>query len=667
MIILNKSSGDLKIINAIKSLGIDMIDKAGSGHPGIVLGAAPIIYTLFSKHLNFNSSDASWANRDRFILSAGHGSALLYATLYMAGYDIKHEDLKNFRQINSILPGHPERNITPGVELTTGPLGQGIATSVGMSFAERYLRELLNQELSKQELINHYTYVLCGDGDLMEGVAYEAISFAGTQKLGKLIVLYDSNNISLDGPTKKTFTENIRQRFQSMGWHTELVKNGNDINAINKAIIKAKNISDAPSLIEVKTVLGYGSVNAGKSNVHGTPLDKEDYSKLRVSLGIKDEPFIVGKDEIIKFREQISKRVKPIYEKWQKNIQNFRSSRSEIVNNILDVFLNNKANINFTPENFQVENNYADDMRTTNNNIMNAIGDSSLFFLGGSADIAKSCQTNQKKTMDNEASTPTGKNIWFGVREHAMGAIMNGIATYGIKVYGSTYLAFSDYHKAAIRMSALMNLPVTYIYTHESIRGGNCPDGVTHLPVEQLAGLRAIPNLTVLRPADINEIIGSWNVILNNSNPSVLLIGKNNQTKLTNSNYKEVVNGAYIIKKELNKLDGIIIATGCEVDTAIKISEELASKYDLRIVSMPSTEIFNSMGKEYQDSIISPNTKIITLEASNDPIWYKYASNKQFVVKLDDFGYSGNADDVLRKMEFDLESLKQKIEMLLNK
>ena len=666
---MKKNINDEKVIQSIRALGLDMIDNASSGHPGIVLGAAPIIYTLFAKHLNIKPEDDKWANRDRFVLSAGHGSALLYATLYMAGYNVSIDDLKRFRSVQGITPGHPEKGITPGVEVTTGPLGQGIAMAVGMALAERYLRSILKREKQKQKVIDHYTYVLCGDGDLMEGINYEATSFAATQHLDKLIVLYDSNDVSLDGPTSKAFTESVRARFEAMGWHTELVRDGNDINLIDKAIKKAKETREKPSLIEVKTIIGYGSKLAGTSATHGNPLDKEDYLKVKATFGINSAPFEVSKDAIIYFRDELRKRVTPYYEYWLREYDSLYSSANEYTTAILKLFKDNQVDIEFNPDNFSLADNYVDDMRASNARVMNIIGDSSLFFLGGSADIASSAQTNQKKSEDLSSINPTGKNICFGVREGAMAAILNGMATYGLRVYGSSFLVFSDYMKPALRMSALMNLPVVYIFTHESVRGGNTFDGATHLPIEQIGSLRAIPNLTLYRPADINEIIGCWDVILSSSGPSALLIGKNKQEKLTVTNSREVAKGAYIVRREVNKLDATLIATGCELAIALKISEDLYNSdksFDIRVVSMPSIELFNASGINYQNSIIPTNGKVITLEGSNDAIWYKYASDEDFVLKLDDFAYSGNTEDVLKKMDFDFNSLKEKIETILN-
>ena len=662
MVILDmENSDELKIIRNIKSLALDMINKAGSGHPGIVLGAAPIIYTLFAKHLNIIPLDDEWANRDRFVLSAGHGSALLYSTLYMAGYDIPTSSLKKFREVGSILPGHPEIGITPGVEVTTGPLGQGIAMAVGMAMAERYLGGLLEKELPNQKIINHYTYVLCGDGDLMEGVSYEATSFAGVQKLGKLIILYDSNDICLDGPTKKTFKEDIKGRFKALGWHTQLIDN--DINSIDNAIKNAKKITDAPSLIEIKTIIGEDSVNAGKNQVHGTPLDQEDYLNIKKSFGLST-PFKVDEKARDNFRNAIESRTKDIFIKWQNDIKNIKSN--EKVKRIIDMFKNKDNDITFNIKNLKLPKDYVDEMRNSNQLIMNMIGLNSLFFLGGSADLASSCKNYQKESGEMNFWDTTEKNIPFGVREHAMAGILNGMSTYGLYVYGSTFLVFSDYQKAAIRLSALMKLPVTYIYTHDSIVGGNGPDGATHLSIEQLSSLRSIPDFSVFRPADINEIAGSWKCILNGSYPAALIIGKNKQSILNGSSPAEVAKGGYIISKETNKLDAIIIATGSEVDTAIKISESLKEdNIDVRVVSMPSVESFELQSSKYKSSIIPPKSKIITLEASNDPVWYKYASNNKNVISVSDFAYSGNNDDILHQMGFDFKSLKSKIEKLI--
>ena len=457
---------DNKTISNIKSLGIDMIDQAGSGHPGIVLGAAPLIYTVYARHMNINTVDPTWICRDRFVLSAGHGSAMLYATLYLAGFNISLDDLKNFRRVGYKTPGHPEFGHTPGVDMTTGPLGQGIASAVGMAIGEKILENKFKLSDGKP-LINYNVYALVGDGDLMEGVSYEACSLAGTLNLDNLIVLYDSNNISLDGDTSNTFTENVIERFNAMGWHTEKVLNGTNVEDIDKAINRSKK-SGKPSLIEVKTIIGNGSVNAGKNIVHGKCLSKEDIRSVKRGLDIKDEPFYVDVNNMNKFRNQIVERSARKYELWARNYREFMNNSNEDVIEVFNSFFNPKK-IDIINTDFNLDKGIKEATRVTNGKIMTTISKNIHNFIGGSADLSSSTNTYLKDMQDIKDNHYFGKNIWFGVREHSMGSILNGLALSGFKPFGSTFLTFSDYMKPAIRLSALMNLPVNYIFTHDSI------------------------------------------------------------------------------------------------------------------------------------------------------------------------------------------------------
>jgi transketolase len=660
---------DLVIAN-IKGLALDMINEAGSGHPGIALSAAPILYALYADHLNISTTDDKWLNRDRFIMSAGHGSALLYATLHMAGYDISIDELKRFRRLDSKTPGHPELNVTPGVDMSTGPLGQGFAASVGIALGERYLRTLAKSYLKDESLINYYTYVLCSDGDLMEGVSYEAASFAGTQKLGKLIVLYDSNNVSLDGETKITFTEDVLKRFAAMGWHTELVKDGTNFNSISKAISKAKRITDQPSLIEVKTVLGNGSINAGKNIVHGKPLEKSDITLVKNKLGIKDIPFSINEEARSYFKNKINKRVSPLYSTWASYFNQVQklNSTSELISNLLNYLFKGQINIDFNALGLTVSPNHKEELRLSNYRIMNAFVKKTPFILGGSADLSSSTKTiiiDEKEDFKiNSYESPLSKNIFFGVREHAMGAILNGLALAGLRPFGSTFLVFADYLKPALRMSALMNLPVTYIFTHDSISIGE--DGPSHEPVEELTMLRSIPNFRVYRPGDIIELIGCWEQILTDKKPCALVISKNELELVNGTNREYTKYGAYMVKKETNRLDGILIATGSELRIASLLAKDLANKgLDLRVVSMPSLEAFNKVDLNYQKLLLPENIKTIAIEAGSSYSWYQYVKDPKYLLNINTFGYSGHKDEVLEKLEFDYESLKIKIEKLL--
>ena len=648
---------DEKIINNIKTLAIDMINKAGSGHPGIALGAAPIIYTLYAYHLNASTSDPNWVNRDRFVLSAGHASALLYATLYMAGYNISIEDLKNFRHSNFKTPGHPELDITPGVDVTTGPLGQGIATAVGLALGEKMLKE--RTKVNNESLIDHKVYVLASDGDLMEGVSYEALSLAGSINLNNLVILYDSNNVTLDGRTESVFDENIKDRFKSIGFNYELVKNGENINAINKAISKTQN-QKRPTIIEIKTIIGKGSYLEGTSKVHGKPLTEDDIKQLKYNLEIPNIEFYVDELARSEFRRKFQERSNIKYQKWA-NIYKEISQNNEYLNSIAYIF-NRNIKCNFLNYDFKIDK-VKEATRTTNNKVMNEISKFIPFLIGGSADLAST--TNAYiQDLDITKDNFLGKNIHYGVREHAMGAISNGLALSNFRVFASTFLSFSDYLKPAIRMSCLMNLPVIYIFTHDSILIG--PDGPTHQPIEQLAMLRSIPNIRVYRPCDLNELIGSWNNILNDNNhPSTLILSRTDVNQIPTSSKIGTTLGAYIIRKE-TKLDGIIIATGTEVETAYTLAEliERESNYSLRVVSMPSMEVFESTPLEYKNEILPKHKHIFTLEASSYFGWDKYATHN---LGYNRFGISGSKDEVLKEMKFDFETLKTKIIEELNK
>ncbi len=649
---------DKKVINCIKSLSIDMINSAGSGHPGICLGAAPILYTLFLKHLKFNKEEGDWINRDRFIMSAGHGSALLYSTLFYAGYPIELEELKKFRQIDSRISGHPELDINIGIECTTGPLGQGFATAVGCAIAEEYLRNNINKEI-----IDHFTYVLVSDGDLMEGISYEAASLAGSLKLSKLIVLYDSNNISLDRSTAGVFDENVLKRFEACGWHTELVNNGEDINLIDKAIFKAKNIIDKPSIIEIKTIIGNGSELQGTSEVHGKPLSEEDVDNLKIKLEVSKVPFHISKDAVLYFRESIDKRVTSLYNDWVEKYNSFKE-KDGVLKKLLVSLETGEFKIDLKKVKINFEENYKEELRVTNGKLINLIGELSSIFMCGSADLATSTKVKINKGKDFKINGEYGKNINFGVRESLMGAVANGLALNNIRPIIGTFLVFSDYMKPAIRLSALMNLPVTYVFTHDSIGIGE--DGPTHQPIEQLGMLRSIPNMTVFRPADIREVVGSWDYAINQKVPVSIVASKEKVPQIQNSSIESVSKGAYIIKEEISRLQGIIMASGVETHTAIKVSEELAKKgIYVRVISVPSIELFLKQNDEYKESLLPLGYKIIVIEASNDSKWNEFVYKKKYLLNLSEFGKSGKGIDVLKKFELDTDSLVVRIEKLL--
>lgn len=646
-------------LSSLRVLSVDMISYAKSGHPGICLGAAPIIFSLFTNHLRFNPADPKWPNRDRFVLSAGHGSALLYAMLFMAGYDISIDDLVDFRKIGSKTPGHPEYGVTPGVEVSTGPLGQGFANAVGMAMAQRYIKSLIDEEIPKQKLIDYYVYCLCSDGDLMEGVAMEAASLAGHHALANLIVLYDSNDITLDGKLKSSFSENILQKYIDMGWEVDFVGEGNDTREIDKAIERAK-VNRKPTLIEIKTTIGRGSKHEGENVVHGKPLSKEDMLNVRQKYNINTNTMEITENAVNYVRKTIKNRMGDTYKIWQKYFETLKKNyANDPFIDVLNFIETGNDNLKFSSSNFKIQNNYSEELRESNSKIMNIISDRTKFFLGGSADLSTSCHTALYKDVEFNRRYPTGRNISFGVREHAMAAILNGMALSGLRVFGSTFLVFADYLKPALRLTAMMNLPITYIFTHDSVTVGQ--DGPTHEPIEQLAMLRTTPNLIVFRPADINEVIGCWDYIVNNKKPVAIVLSKEEAHILAGTSGEQTQKGAYIVKRETNRLDAVLISTGIDFTTTYLISEELRAKgIDTRLVSMPSVELFLAQPPAYQEEVIPSNAKVFTIEASSTLPWYRFAS-KNCAIGIDTFGYSGLKEDVLEKVKFDYETILNKI------
>lgn len=623
---------DNLIINNLKSLSIDMINNSKSGHPGIALGAAKIIYTLYKNHMNINYKDASWLSRDRFILSAGHGSSLLYSMLYYAGF-LELEDLKGFRKINSKTPGHPEI-FTNGVDISTGLLGEGLGSAVGMALAEAYLRS------TNDRYVNYYTYVMCGDGDLEEGLSYEAMSIAGNLKLNKLIVLYDSNDISLDGKINVTFNENIELRMKSMNWN--YIRINNDVNDIDLAIKKAKE-SDKPTLIEVKTIIGEGSLYEGTNKVHGSPLSLEDITKLKEKLNIPLIDFYTDNNLRIELKEYIYNRSLSKYNETKKY--------EEDILNKMKINIDLKSLINSYYEKID------EPLRDTSNKILNVISNNTYSFIGGSADLFSSTKTYIYNGGDFSSTNYTGKNIYYGVREHAMACLSNGIAAIGLRPYTGTFLVFSDFMKPSIRLACLMKLPVLYIFTHDSITVGE--DGATHEPIEQLSMLRNIPNLVVYRPADANELLNSYNEILKRYEPSCLVVSKNISKLLPVCG--DIKNGAYIVKKETGRLNAILIATGTEVNLALDIANSLEGQgISLRVVSMPSLELFLNSDILYQKEILPDGYKKIVLEYSNCQDFYRF-TNSKYIININTFGCSGKSNDVLKKYNLDYESVKNYI------
>ena len=642
-----------KAVNTLRMLSVDQIENANSGHPGLPLGAAPMAYALFKNHLVRDSKDLNWKNRDRFVLSAGHGSALLYSLFYLFDYGLSLDDLKNFRQLDSKTPGHPEYGHTRGVEATTGPLGQGIAMAVGMAIAEEKLAALYNKDDLK--LVDHYTYALVGDGCLMEGISNEASSLAGTLKLDKLIVLYDSNKISIEGSTDLAFSENVCDRYKALGWDTFVVHDGNDLDEINAKIEEAKK-SDKPALIEVKTKIGYGSPREDSAKAHGEPLGKEDRKSTREFFGLPDEDFYVDEDVKAHFQKIVEENTARVNEK-KKIEEEYAKKYPKEYEDYLAAFNLEKKEL--------LEDSYYDsfdkDMatRAISGEVLNKIAKDSIHIFGGSADLGPSNKTMLKGEEYFSADNRLGRNITFGVRENAMGAITNGILLHGgLRTYASTFLVFSDYLKPTIRLAALMNLPNVYIFTHDSIGVGE--DGPTHQPIEHLAMLRSIPGIVVIRPADGRETAASLNLAFNSKNtPFVLALSRQNLPQLENSS-RDIYRGAYIIKKEEGELEKIVIATGSEVSLALEAAEGLKG---VRVVSMPSMEMFDAQSSDYKEEILPSNiTKRISLEALSSFGWHKYIGIKGMAISIDTFGASGKGAEVFERFGFTKENIRRKIQ-----
>lgn len=643
-----------KIIGEIKSLGLDMIEEAGSGHPGIVLGAAPILYTLYLNHLRFDASNPNFYNRDRFIMSAGHGSSLLYSILYFAGYDLSLDDLKAFRRLNSKTPGHPEYRKTPGVEMTTGPLGQGFATAVGYAIAEKHTEALINK---KEKVIDYNIYCLCGDGDLMEGVSYEAASLAGSLKLDNLIVLYDSNKITMDGKIDNVFDEDITKRFESMNW--TVLTTSDEPQDIDDAIIKAKE-EDKPTIIQVATTIGKDSSLADSNKSHSGCFDKEEISKIKTTLGVRDIPFTISNEAVEEFRSYIKERNKDLVT----NFDEIKEMLDEEEKSILNKLINPDKSIKLTTLDYTKPDDNEELLRISAKKVLNSYSLISPLIIGGNADTSSSTKIYLNELTPFTKDNYIGRNINFGVREHAMASIANGLALAGYRPFVSTFLSFSDYLKPALRLTALMDLPVTYIFTHDSISIGQ--DGPTHQPVEQLVSLRAIPNMEVFRPADSNEVIGSFKTIYENNSPSSLIIGRGSIKILESTSISATSKGGYIVHNEERKLDGVIIATGEEVTLALEVMQLLKEKgYDLRVVSMPSIERYNNLTKEEKEELLPLGVKKFVIEKGSSYSWYSFVYKDSYLFTLDKFGASGKTEEVNSFYGFTKEEISLKIEALL--
>ncbi|AIM17779.1 transketolase [Bacillus sp. X1(2014)] len=657
-------------VTTIRTLSIDMIEKANSGHPGMPMGAAPMAYTLWTRFMNHNPKNPKWFNRDRFVLSAGHGSALLYSMLHLSGYNLSMDDLKQFRQWGSKTPGHPEYGHTEGVEATTGPLGQGIAMAVGMAMAERHLASVYNKD--RYEIVNHFTYSICGDGDLMEGVSAEAASLAGHLKLGRLIVLYDSNDISLDGDLNKSFSESVKERFQSYGWQYLRVEDGNNLEEIAKALEEAKSDLDRPTLIEVRTVIGYGSPNrAGTSGVHGSPLGKEELKLTKEAYQWTfEEDFYVPQEVYDHFQKLIVEQGEKKEKEWNELFAEYKNEYPELATQL------EQALRGELPEGWDqgipvYSEGKALATRASSGEVLNGIAQNLPILIGGSADLAGSNKTMIKGSGDYMPGSYEGRNIWFGVREFAMGAAMNGMALHGgVKVFGGTFFVFSDYLRPAIRLAALMGLPVTYVLTHDSIAVGE--DGPTHEPIEHLAALRAMPNLSLIRPADANETAAAWKLAVESTNkPTALVLTRQNLPTLKGTAekaYEGVSKGAYVISPAgQENPDALLLASGSEVSLAIEAQKVLAEEgIDVSVVSMPSWDRFEQQSQEYKDSVLPKNVKKrLGIEMGSSLGWHKYTGDEGDVLAIDQFGASAPGEKIMDEFGFNVNNVVARVKALL--
>lgn len=658
-----KNSIEQKAVNTIRSLSVDMVQQANSGHPGKPLGSAPMAYTLWANHLRIDPKNPNWTNRDRFVLSAGHASALLYSLIHLFGYDLTLEDLKAFRQLDSRTPGHPEFGHTEGVESTTGPLGAGLSTAVGLAMAQEHLAAKYNKE--GFPIYDNFTYVLAGDGCMMEGITSEASSLAGTLNLGRLIVLYDSNNITIEGSTDLAFHENVRQRYEAYGFETFYVEDGNDLEALNEVIQKAKQNLNQPSLIEVKTKIGALSPLEGSEKTHGSPLGKENIEALKQTMGYPSmEPFYI--EEAVKDHfEMIQEEKHRAYLEWEKLLIAYKEAYPELAAQwdrenseiTLESLLEDESLWNFEDK--------AIATRSLSGIIINRLSKKYTNLMGGSADLAGSTMTLMNDESSYSSQNYGGRNLHFGVREHAMAAVGNGLTLYGgIKAYVATFFVFTDFLKPMARLSSLMHLPLTYVLTHDSIGVGE--DGPTHEPIEQLTMMRAQPNFTVFRPADGVETMAGWAVALaSKETPTGLVLSRQNLPQLKGSS-KDAVKGGYVIS-DSDKLDVILIASGSEVTLALDVKEALKKdNIGVRVVSMPSVELFELQSDAYRESVL-PNAlrKRVAIEAGSTLSWHKYVGLDGVVVGIDTFGGSGKGDALFEAFGFTVENVVNKVKEIL--
>ena len=642
-------------ISTLRVLSAEAVEKANSGHPGLPLGSAPMAYTLWSKIMKHNPKDSKWVNRDRFILSAGHGSAMLYSLIHLFGYGLPMEELQNFRQLDSLTPGHPEYGHTVGVEATTGPLGQGVSNGVGMAMAEAHLASVFNKE--GHNVIDHYTYLLCGDGDLMEGINYEAVSLAGTLGLGKLIILYDDNSITIEGSTDLAFTEDVSKRFEAMGWETLHVSDGNDISDIEEKINQAKKNLTQPTLIKITTEIGYGSpAHQGKASAHGAPLGADNMIEFKEFITWTEEGEFVVPKQVREHMETIIEKGNTEQENWNKQFEEYKKAYPELASE-LESWLKLELPMEYldSEEFWSFDKDYA--TRESSGVLINRIAEHVPNLFGGSADLAPSTKTFMNNRESFSKENYSGSNIHFGVREHAMAGIVNGLALHGgVRPYGATFFIFSDYMKPSMRLSGLMNLPVTYVLTHDSIGVGE--DGPTHQPVEQLAMLRSMPNFITFRPADAIETAAGWYTALTSkTTPTGLVLTRQTLPNLEGTG-RGALKGGYIVRKETKELELILMASGSELQLAYKAASIIEEKENVgvRVVSMPSLELFEKQTEEYKSEVLPKGIrKRLAVEAGSSFGWHKYVGLDGTVISIDGFGASAPANLLFEKFNFTVE------------
>jgi transketolase len=656
-------------INTVRVLAADAVQKANSGHPGMPMGAAPMAHVLWSEAMNYNAKNPDWLNRDRFILSAGHGCMLQYIYLYLTGYDITMDDLKKFRQLHSKTPGHPEYGLLKGIEVTTGPLGQGFANGVGFAIGQKYLATRYNKP--GFELFNYHIYAICSDGDLNEGVSSEAASLAGHLKLGNIIYLYDDNHISIEGDTALTFTEDVAKRFESYGWHVQVVSDGNDVKAIAEAIKNAKAESSRPSIIKVRTHIAFGSPNkVDTAGAHGSPLGEAEVKLVKQNLGFDPEQYFVVPDEVLEFYRDCGKKGAEVEKKWNALFEEYSKTHPDLAREFelfskgeLPAGWKDKLPV-FKPEDGKVA------TRQASGKLLNAIADSLPTLIGGAADLAPSTETLLKKYSSFAPDNYSGRNFHFGIREHGMGAVLNGMAlTPAIIPYGATFLIFSEYMRPPIRLAAIMKIRPIFVYTHDSIGLGE--DGTTHQPIEQLISLRSIPNILVIRPADANETVQAWRVALEYRNGPVAIVLTRqglpviDQSKFTPAS--ELEKGAYILS-DVEKPSVILLATGSEVSLIMEAQSKLKQEgIAARVVSMPSWELFEKQDKAYKEKILPPSIrKRLAVEAGSVLGWHKYVTDEGAILGMTNFGESAPAGDLMKFFGFTVDNVVKKVKELVN-